>query len=412
MIWQWLFLLGLTLLGMAVLKRLGVFYGLGLVVLGIGLAWSGLPIRPRLEQSVLFQVLLPPLIFEAACGLDWPTLRRNLAVVGALAGPGVLLGSAAVACAMHGWLSWPWSTAALFGILVSATDPVAVIATFRHAGLGGRAVVLLEAESLFNDGTAAVLFAMTLEWIVQQTGTPVPSSGDALAALRAFPAFLQPGAVLPGVAGATLVGVAAGRAMCLLRRRWTNALFNEILMLGAGYLVFYAASVVHGSGVLAELLAGLMVAADRPALTDELERQAQASLHLPAGLVFVSLAANGMIFLLLGLSLGSQHWLADARLTLPAAGIALLGRACAIYPVSALFRGGGQAIPAAFQHVLVWGGLRGALSLALALSVPAGLPGRDALILATLTVVACSLFAQGPSMPAMLRRLRILRPPE
>jgi CPA1 family monovalent cation:H+ antiporter len=144
-------------------RRLRLPYSVGLVAAGILLAL--LPFAPAitLTKDLLFTVLLPPLIFEASLYLHWTDLRCDLAVIVTLATVGVALSAGVTTVGMHFLAGWPWMSSAVFGILIAATDPVSVIATFKEAGARGRLLLLVEAESLFNDGTAAVAFAVALE---------------------------------------------------------------------------------------------------------------------------------------------------------------------------------------------------------------------------------------------------------
>ncbi len=145
-------------------RRIRLPYSVGLVAAGIIVAL--LPYSPKVEltKTLLFTVLLPPLIFEAAFDLKWRPLRKDLPVVLVLACLGVVLSAGVTAGGMHYLMEWPWQSALIFGVLIAATDPVSVITTFKEAGAHGRLLLLIESESLFNDGTvAAVLFALCLE---------------------------------------------------------------------------------------------------------------------------------------------------------------------------------------------------------------------------------------------------------
>src|SRR5262245_40042980 len=139
-------------------RRMGMPYTVGLVLTGIGLSLL-LPNRfdISLPPKLIFETLLPPLIFEAALALSWQELRRDLPVIGVLATVGVLLSAGLTSVGMRFLAGWEWTPAVLFGVLIAATDPVSVIATFKEAGIHGRLRLLVEAESLLNDGTAAVL---------------------------------------------------------------------------------------------------------------------------------------------------------------------------------------------------------------------------------------------------------------
>jgi hypothetical protein len=137
-------------------RRLHIPATAGLVVAGFALALMPGTIKLTLTKELIFDAFLPPLVFEAALYVNWNELRKDALVILTLATAGVLLTAGATAAGMHYFLHWSWQAAALFGILIAATDPVSVIATFKEAGVSGRLRLLVEAESLFNDGIAAV----------------------------------------------------------------------------------------------------------------------------------------------------------------------------------------------------------------------------------------------------------------
>src|SRR5947207_1116402 len=141
-------------------RRLGLPYIVGLVVAGFLIAL--LPNSPNLPLSrdLIFNVLLPPLVFEAALQLEWKRFRAELPLTLTLAFLGVAIAAAVVAAGMHAIVGWSWIGAALFGVLIAATDPVSVIASFREIGAHPRVSMVVESESLLNDGVAAVGFAM------------------------------------------------------------------------------------------------------------------------------------------------------------------------------------------------------------------------------------------------------------
>ena len=152
-------------------RRLRIPYTIGLVVAGITIGFLPLGFEIGLSKELLFKVLLPPLIFEAALYIRWKELKRDLLPVISFATVGVLLSAAITAAVMHFIVGWEWTMAALFGVLIAATDPVSVIATFKEAKVEGRLRLLVEAESLFNDSTAAVAFAIALTFAMGQSMT-------------------------------------------------------------------------------------------------------------------------------------------------------------------------------------------------------------------------------------------------
>lgn len=364
-------------------RRLRVPYSVGLVVAGIALAF--LPFAPKVEltKGLIFTVLLPPLIFEAAFYLHWKALRRDLPVILALASVGVLLSAAVTALAMHFVAGWEWSSALVFGVLISATDPVSVIATFKEAGITGRLRLLVEAESLFNDGTAAVAFGIVVALAAGRTLTPLDMGANLV--------LVVGGGVL---CGALLAGV-----LLLISGRTDDHLVEITFTTVAAYGSFLLAEHFHVSGVLATLTAGLMLGSlgSRGAISDKGKEAVEAFWE------YAAFVANSLVFLLIGMHEAHRNFAAIWVAAAVAIAAVLLGRALAIYPTCLLFAWSGLRVSYVHQHVLFWGGLRGALALALALGLPAEMPLRDAIITITFAVVAFSLFVQGLTMTPFLR---------
>jgi CPA1 family monovalent cation:H+ antiporter len=368
--------------------RARVPYTVGLVAAGVLLSWLPLGLTLQLSRELVFSLLLPPLVFEAALRLHWPALRRDLAVVVLLASVGVVLAAALTAAGMHWLAGWPAAAALLFGVLIAATDPVSVIATFREARVGGRLALLVESESLLNDGTAAVLFTAGLGL--------AQGAQDAPGVLAQLPLVL-----LLGVGGGIACGWLVGSGAVLLAGRSGDSLVAITLATLAAYGSFHVAEHVHGSGVLAAMVAGLVVGnSGRRLPLPEAGRAALESFWDYAAFV-----ANSLIFLLIGRSLAQQPLAGLLWPALLAIALVTAGRAVAVYPLCAAFARGRLAVERAHQHVLFWGGLRGALALALALGLPEDLAGRDAVIAVTYAVVAFSIFVQGLAMGPLLRRL-------
>lgn len=379
------FLLFVSAIVAMLCRRLRMPYTVGLVLAGMALYFLHAHIHWRLSRDLIFSVFLPPLVFEAALFINWPEFRRDLPVVGLLATVGVALASAVTAAGMHFFLDWPWGTAAVFGILIAATDPVSVIATFKEAGVQGRLRLLIDAESLLNDGTAAVAFVVALGVLAGAEAGVLPLAG----------------ALLLTIAGGVLIGGALAFALMLLAGRSPDYLVEITFTTLAAYGSFFVAEKFHTSGVLAALTAGLVVgnfhtsgsisAAGRQALGPFWE--------------YTAFVANSLIFLLLGAQEAEQHFAGLWIPVLVAIALVTLGRAVAIYPVCAVFARTSLKVDHRHQHVLFWGGLRGALALALALALPPDMDHRDTLITITFAVVAFSVFAQGLTLPLLLRRL-------
>nr|WP_321983083.1 cation:proton antiporter [uncultured Lichenicoccus sp.] len=383
--------LGLVLLAASVAallsRRARLPYSVGLVLAGIALTLVPTGIELRLTRDLIFEVLLPPLVFEAALQLRWQPFRAALPVTLTLAFAGVAIAAMAASCALHLLLGWSWIAAGLFAVLIAATDPVSVIAAFKEMRVEPRLGMLVESESLLNDGTAAVGFGVLL---AIQGGAPAGVLAIA-------------GSLLWTVAGGVAAGGLVAGAALLLAGRTEEHLVETTLTAIAAYGSFMLAERLGTSGVLASLTAGLVVGnlgqrgpiaePSRGWLFDFWE--------------FAAFLANSVVFILIGAQ-GARH---PGALFTAAAGIAvivvLLGRMLAVYPLCLLFSRTRLRVDPRHQHVLVWGGLRGALALALALALPETLPERGALVAASFAVVAFSIFVQGMTMPWLIRRLRL-----
>lgn len=366
-------------------RRLHVPYSIGLVVAGIGLGL--LPWHPTvsLSRELVYSGILPPLIFEAAYELRWDSLRRNLALVVVLATVGVLLSALATGTVMTGLAHWPISAALLFGILIAATDPVSVLATLKEIGARGRLALIIGAESLLNDGTAAILFAIAIGFV---TGDPLTYQAVAITLGATLVIGLLAGAVVAGVV-LTIMG------------RTDDHLIEVTLTTVAAYGSFLLAEQFGGSGILATLTSGMLLGNLAPRwgfVSAAGDRAVRSTWE------FITFLANSVVFLLIGIAEGHEDfgglwWTASAAVL-----AGLVGRMAAVYLVCGLFSRGRSRVAAAEQHALVWGGLRGALGVALVLSIPESYPWRRPIVVVTFAVVAFSVIVQGLSCRRLLRQ--------
>lgn len=366
-------------------KRLRLPYSVGLVVAGIALA--AIPWAPRivLTKQLIYTGLLPPLLFEAAYHIEWDGLRRNALVLGSLATLGVVLSAAVTAAGMHFFAHWAWMAALVFGTLIAATDPVSVIAIFREAEARERLLLLIEAESLLNDGTASVAFAVA---VAIATGQSITVGGALFTVLKM-------------IGGGVACGAAFGVGSLLLTGRTNDHLIELTFTTVAAYGSFLFADFFGMSGVLATITAGLVMR-NLAQLDDITRRGKQAVSNFWEYAAFI---ANSMIFLLIGTEQKNQHFLAIWALSMIAVGVVLAARVIAVFCSTALFHWSSLRVSARHQSALVWGGLRGALALALALGLPPDLPQHDEIVTVSFGVVAFSIFVQGLTMKPFLRRI-------
>jgi CPA1 family monovalent cation:H+ antiporter len=379
------FLLFVSALVAMLTRRLHLPYTVGLVLAGMALYFSHVDIKWHLTKDLIFSVFLPPLVFEAALFIHWRDFKKELPVVTLLATAGVVLAAAVTAAGMRYALAWDWGSAIVFGVLIAATDPVSVIATFKESKVSGRLRTLIESESLLNDGTAAVAFVAVLGVLAGGHETVLSISA----------------ALFVTIIGGVLIGGIIAYLFMLLAGRTPDYLVEITFTTLVAYGSFFVAEHFGCSGVLAALTAGLVVgnfrssgsisAAGRHALGPFWE--------------YAAFVANSLIFLLIGTQEAQQHFRGLWVPVLLAIALVTLGRAVAVYPLCAIFARSRFKVNMRHQHVLFWGGLRGALALALSLSLPEDLPRRDVIVVITFAVVAFSVFAQGLTITPLLRRL-------
>ena len=309
-----------------------------------------------LTRDLIFNIFLPPLIFEAALHLEWKAFRRDLPLTAGLAFPGVLIAAIAVSGGMHFLIGWSWIAAALFGVLIAATDPVSVIASFREMKVERRLSMLVEAESLLNDGAAAVGFALLVAIAAGDAVTPVALVGSLL--------WTVAGGVVAGLVVSGGLLIVAGRTEDHLVEI-TLTSFRRLWIVPAGP----AFSHVGRAGL------AFRRAARRQFRHDALDLGEQPKPCICL-LGIRRIPCKFGCFILIGSHEAHQHLTDVVGAAAIAIVLVLAGRALAVYPLCALFAPSRLRIDRRYQHVLVWGGLRGALALALALALPANIPER------------------------------------
>jgi monovalent cation:H+ antiporter, CPA1 family len=380
-------------------RRLRVPYTAALLLAGVALGALHVAALPHLTKELLFAVFLPGLLFEAAYNLEVRELRDNAWTIGTLAVPGVVAAIILTAALLIAGTSvvgesstLDWRTALFFGSVIAATDPVAVTSLFRELNAPRRLHVLVESESLLNDGTSIVFLTLMLAYFSGES----PTAGS-----------LVVGFVRIAGAGA-LIGLVIGWGVSHIRTKLDDAAVEITLTTIAAYGSFVAAEQLHCSGVVATVAAGVVCGhTGRHHTMTAGTRQAVDSFW-----EWLAFALNSAVFLLLGAEMSLVVLGAEWRLVLLAALAALGARAIVVAVVGVVFARTREQMPRTWLPVLTWGGLRGALSLVLALSLPAD-AGNTALIVAmTAGTVLLSLVVQGATMPLLLRRLVLVETPQ
>jgi CPA1 family monovalent cation:H+ antiporter len=383
-------LLFIAVLVAIVAQRVRLPYTVGLVIAGIAVSFFSFSPEIELSRELIFIGLLPPLIFEATLFIRWRELVRNLPVILIFATIGVLLSAAITSLGMMHLAGWTWQSAVLFGILIAATDPVSVIAAFKEARVHGRLRLLVEAESLFNDATAAVGFGVALAFV---SGVNVY-----------LPSTLLNG--LWSVFGGLLIGAGCAAIALYLTSTTDDHLVELALSTVAAYGSFLIAEDFHASGVLSTLTTGILIG--NFGLPRAYSDKGRA--FIMDFWEFMAFISNSIIFFLIGVREANQNLFNSLGPIVIAILLVTAGRALTIYPLSMIFNRSKLKIENNHQHILFWGGLRGALALALALGLPEEMQFRDQIITAAFGVVAFSIFVQGLTMTPLLRQLGELPP--
>ena len=388
-------------------KKARLPYTIGLLIVGIGIGYLSsrvdmlAPLREvQLTPDIILFLILPTLLFEASINIDSRLLSRNLVPILLLATVGLLISTVIVGFGISAVTPLTLGAALVFGALISATDPVAVIALFKELGVPKRLSTLVDGESLFNDATAIVVFNILI--VIITTGT----------AFSASVVISGVGQFLLVFIGGLLAGVTLGAAMLwIIALERSDHMVQAALTSVLAYLAFIVAEhLLEVSGVMAVVAAGILTSWAGMRVFDDSMRR-----YLTEFWELMAFLANSMIFLLMGLT--EYHLFADLGRYNDTLGYILIGfmltiiaRFLVVYGLTPLAN---RLAPKARverddKAVLFWGGLRGAIPLALALGLPADFEHRIMIIDLTLGVVLMSLLIQGISVSWLLRKLGLI----
>jgi CPA1 family monovalent cation:H+ antiporter len=370
-------------------RYIAIPYTVALVSVGLLLALLGVHSSIHLDRDLIVDGFLPLLLFEATLPVDFRALRQALPGIVVLAVPGVILSTLIVGALLHRAIGVPLAAAALFGALISATDPVAVLALFRELRLPRPLTMLVEGESVLNDGTALVLFSLLLP----------AAAGGAFSLASVGIQFVY--VVVAGLVIGAACGAVGSAAVSLTDDHLVELGLTVLLAYGS----FLVAQALAVSGVVACVTAGLV-------FTSRSERALSSTAQelLRDVWEFAAFLANSLLFLLIGLLVS----IPDLARSAPAVGwailAAVLARVVVVYGLSVPLQFARRPLLAAHRHLVFWSGLRGALAIALVLSLPGTFPLRDLFLRLTLGVVLFTLLVQGLTIRPLMRI--VLRPSE
>lgn len=392
-----LLLIAASLIALVTL-RWKIPYTIALVIGGVAIDLFHVPIteilgrepgEALLTPEIIFILFLPALLFESGINVNIRRLRENIVPIMLLAVAGVILATMITGYALHWALGLPLMVALLFGSLISATDPISVLALFKDMNVGKRLAVLIEGESLLNDGTAVVLFQILLAGALTNSLNPAEGLGRF---------------IVVAVGGAAL-GLVLGYAVSKVTERVDDPSIEITLTTILAYGSYLLAEQLHVSGVIATVGAGLMIGN----YGAEFGMTARTRVALWSFWEYVAFVVNSLVFLLIGIEVHILNLLDSATSILIALATVLAARVLVVYalsPVSNLFST--RKIPRRWQHVLVWGGLHGGVSMALALSLAPQFPHRNLILEMTFGIVAFSIVVQGLTMKSLLRKLKLV----
>lgn len=367
-------------------RQLRLPYTVGLVLIGLALTFLTAT-DVNISPQIILALLVPPLVFEAAFHIRLQDLRRDFWLILTLAVPGVILTTLLVGGVVAWGTGLAIPAALVFGALVSATDPVSVVALFRRLGVPRRMQLLLEGESLFNDGTAIVMYSIML-------GVASAGKFDFVVSLRDF---------IRIAGGGVLIGISLGTLISQFINRIDDPLVETTLTTVLAFGAYLIAEALGVSGVLAVVAAGIVNGNVGPTGMSATTRVVVFNFW-----EYAAFLANSLVFLLIGLTTEVNIMVANWQAIVWAVFAAVIARAVSIYGFSIFNRG----IPSKWRHVLFWGGLRGAIALALALSLPESGPlaaERGRLQAMAFGLVLFSLIVQGASADWLVKRLKLVQ---
>ncbi len=377
--------------------RLRIPYTVALVLGGLGLSTLHFPLLQELVSqkpdwvtpNIGLILFLPPLLFEGSLKIRLRQLRENATPILLLATVGVLVATLITGYAVHWFEGIPILAALVFGAIISATDPVSVLAIFKEIPVARRLSVIVEGESLLNDGTAAVLYGILLAGAGH-------GEFHVLGAVREF--FVV-------VLGGATVGILLGYVFSKITQRIDEPSVEITLTTVLAYSSYLAAESLHVSGVIATVAAGVTLGN----FGVRVGMSARTRVALWSFWEYASFVINSLVFLTIGMQVRLSALISVWRVIALAIVAVALGRAFTVYGLTPISNLVTDKIPLRWQHVLGWGGMHGALSLALALSLDPSFPHRNQILAMTFGVVAFTIVFQGLTVKTLLRRLGIVR---
>lgn len=364
-------------------------YTLLLVIVGLGLSFVDVRLV-NLSPQLILEIFLPPLLFEAAWNVRWPDLKANWFPVTLFTIFGVIISILAIGFSLSQFTNLTLPTALLVAASLSTTDPVSVVGLFRQLGASKKLSILMEGESLFNDGVAVVAFVLLVS---------LPFGSELISVPIVLPLFLSFVGIGLGI------GCLIGFGISYLTQRFDLPLVEQSLTLVAAYATYLITEELGGSGVIGVVTVGIILG-NYGSLNGMNPRTRQLVSEFWEFLAFF---VNSIVFLLIGDQVRLVNLLDSFGVTCVCILAVVGSRFLTIFGFSALSNWLVQSnIGYKEQTVLWWGGLRGSVSVALALSVPAALSQRQEIINVVFGVVLFTLLVQGLTMQGLLECFHLI----
>ncbi len=389
-----LLLMVITSVAMCI-RYLKLPYTIALIFAGIILSFFNIFPDIRLTPELIFHVLLPPLLFEAAFNLNFDELKENIKPILLYAVIGVLIAVFVTGFILHFGFSMispsvamPIIACILFGTVISSTDPISVLAIFKELGVPKRLSTIIEGESLFNDGVSVVVYGIALTVALGHSEFTMTHG------LKEFVSVAFGGALI-----GTVLGLTFSKITSLVDDHLIEITLTTILT----YLAFIAAEHFEVSGVISVICAGLMVGN----YGSKIGMSPTTRVSVKDFWEYIAFIINSVVFFIIGLEVNSAHLFSYLPYIILAIVAVLIGRIIAIGVLTPVVNKIEKKISFSWQIVSIWGGVRGALAMALALAIPKDYQYREIILVMTFGVVAFSLIVQGLSIKGLLSILKI-----
>ncbi|MDX1771161.1 MAG: sodium:proton antiporter [Planococcaceae bacterium] len=394
---QILILLAISISVIAIANLVKQPYSIALVLVGLLLGLTDIPVIDTAEQfitqssvfqAIIISLFLPILLGDATLKLEFSVLYQQRKPILALALIGTFLSFLIIGFGTLYVIGLPLIVAFTFAALMSATDPISVLSIFKSLGVSKKLAVTIEGESLLNDGIAVVLFQISTIYLITYIQMGIAGFGSGVLLFMKFSV------------GGLVIGLLLGFIFSQLLRPFDDypleVAFSALLFFGS----YFIAEHFHVSGVIAVVVGGLVFGN----YGAKIGMSKQTKVNINTFWDSITQIANSLIFLMIGLEIRHIDFADKWGIIVLGILIVIVGRAIAVYTSTTIVKG----LSFNEKHIINWGGLKGSLSIALALSLPPDFQGKETILLLTFSVVLFSLLVQGLTIKPLVRKLGVL----